>query len=970
VTTSFLLVLIAILPTAGSADEATGAVVPLTFEQRVACVEKVEDVYWSHRVWPEGNPGDRPLLNTIVSRQEIAAGVDRSLLLEATIQSQWGVTVGPVNIQAELDRIAAGTRDPDLLRAVFAALDHDPYLVGECFVRPRLVERTARTLFSNDQEIHGELHDRAESALLAAGSMDDVMNTGAEVSRIRWLLDDGSYHGDLKAMLEDRVLLLTPAEWRDSVDRLAEVFDGPTDGKTPDDLREPVASPKTLVGRGFSPLSEVDNSFVAVHVVEVGDDGVTLESATWPKTSFDDWIKARTSELDPAEPAPGTYTLPEIRPKSSCVDDTWESITDNGASTPRYNFVSVWTGTELIIWGGDLWGTETNTGARYDLASDSWTATSTSNAPSARNVHRGVWTGTELIIWGGGNYPSWYNTGGRYNPATNSWTATSTTGAPSARGHHAAVWSGTEMIIWGGGDTTSAYATGGRYNPTSNTWTATSVTGAPSPRMSHSFVWTGTEMIIWGGNLGGLTYNDGARYSPLTDSWVPTSLTDAPEARRDHTAVWTGTEMIVWGGHGISWINTGGVYDPITDSWTATATTGAPSPRYFHSAVWTGTEMIIWGGQALTTYENTGGRYDPSGDIWVATSTTGAPAPRSTHAAAWPGATPRMIVTLGGDNSGPLQSGGLYCASGIVPYDFGDAPDPGYPTLLANDGARHRGGGPLFLGTTRDFEDDGQPTVNADGDDLDGTDDEDGVVFTSPANPGGAAGVDVVASEAGLLNAFVDFNADGDWTDPSEQVFTDRALVAGANSLSFAVPIDATLGETFARFRLSTTSGLGPAGYATDGEVEDSAVEIVEGPDLAIGMTASSEPVPSGYPLSYTLTVTNNGPLPATSVTVTDTLPGVVSFISSTPGAPDCSFAAGTLTCDLGAMAPTDTAEITVETVLDHPVWGSLSNTATVSAAETDPLTANNTATLDTRIALFVDGFESGATDRWSATVP
>ena len=93
-----------------------------------------------------------------------------------------------------------------------------------------------------------------------------------------------------------------------------------------------------------------------------------------------------------------------------------------------------------------------NTGGRYDPATDSWTATSTSNAPSERSEHTAVWTGSEMIVWGGGRayFHNIFNTGGRYNPGTNSWTATSTTNAPSARYGHTAVWTGSEMIVWGG----------------------------------------------------------------------------------------------------------------------------------------------------------------------------------------------------------------------------------------------------------------------------------------------------------------------------------------------------------------------------------------------------------------------------------------------------------------------------------------------------------------------------------------
>src|SRR5207247_2827499 len=82
---------------------------------------------------------------------------------------------------------------------------------------------------------------------------------------------------------------------------------------------------------------------------------------------------------------------------------------------------------------------------------DMWTPTSTTNAPSGRDVHTAIWTGSEMIVWGGGNGSGALNTGGRYNPTTDSSTATSPTNAPAARASHTAVWTGSEMIVWGGG---------------------------------------------------------------------------------------------------------------------------------------------------------------------------------------------------------------------------------------------------------------------------------------------------------------------------------------------------------------------------------------------------------------------------------------------------------------------------------------------------------------------------------------
>src|SRR5436190_16231982 len=106
----------------------------------------------------------------------------------------------------------------------------------------------------------------------------------------------------------------------------------------------------------------------------------------------------------------------------------------------------------MIVWGGES-GSVYNTGGRYSPGTDSWTSTSTTDAPSHRAGHTAVWTGSEMIVWGGMNsdpFRSPFNTGGRYNPGTDSWTATTTTGAPAGRELHKAVWTGSQMFVWGG----------------------------------------------------------------------------------------------------------------------------------------------------------------------------------------------------------------------------------------------------------------------------------------------------------------------------------------------------------------------------------------------------------------------------------------------------------------------------------------------------------------------------------------
>lgn len=162
------------------------------------------------------------------------------------------------------------------------------------------------------------------------------------------------------------------------------------------------------------------------------------------------------------------------------------------------------------------------------------------------------------------------------------------------------------------------------------------------------------------------------------------------------------------------------------------------------------------------------------------------------------------------------------------PLDFGDAPDAPFPTLLANNGARHIIDGVTSMGIVPDAELDGQPNGTATGDDVTNAD-EDGVVFVSPLIPGFTAFVDVHASVPGMLDAWVDFNANGSWADGGEQIFISFPLVPGINNLALIVPPGATSGGVFARFRFSTSGGLSFTGQASDGEVEDYEV-LIEDP--------------------------------------------------------------------------------------------------------------------------------------------
>ncbi|MGB3005713.1 MAG: hypothetical protein WBC06_04335 [Chitinophagaceae bacterium] len=229
--------------------------------------------------------------------------------------------------------------------------------------------------------------------------------------------------------------------------------------------------------------------------------------------------------------------------------DIWTNISSTGAPSARVLETVLWTGTEMIVWGGrDLANTNFyNDGAKYNPVTDIWTPITSSNAPSIRCDHTAIWTGTEMIIWGGNNSTDQLQTGAKYNPFTNTWTTITITNTPVKRNRHTAVWTGSEMIIWGGNNA-GFLNSGGRYNPSTDNWVAVSTVNAPSPRPFPFAAWTGTKMIIWGEYNVTLSGN-GSIYNPTNDSWTPISTTNQPLTNGyPAVSVWTGREFIVQGG--------------------------------------------------------------------------------------------------------------------------------------------------------------------------------------------------------------------------------------------------------------------------------------------------------------------------------------------------------------------------------------------------------------------------------------
>src|SRR5947207_11789353 len=236
----------------------------LSFEERVSYQRAIEDVYWRHRVWPSERKDPKPSLDAVISQAQLEAKVADYLRNSQALEDYWQRPITAEQLQAEMDRMAQHTRQPEVLRDLFEALGNDSFVIAECLARPVLTER----LINGDP--------------VAAG--------------------------------------VSPAQ--------------------------PTRLPPQ------KPIAQVSMTMAAVSA---------------------------------------NYTLPVIASLSGgCTDDTWTSTSTTNATIGRSVPTAVWTGSEMIVWGGGG-PTVLNTGGRYAPSTDSWIATSITNAPSARDLHTAVW---------------------------------------------------------------------------------------------------------------------------------------------------------------------------------------------------------------------------------------------------------------------------------------------------------------------------------------------------------------------------------------------------------------------------------------------------------------------------------------------------------------------------------------------------------------------------------------------------
>jgi hypothetical protein len=382
----------------------------LTFSERVAYQRIIEDVYWRHRIWPNERPDPKPSLDTVMSQAQLEQKVEDYLRNSKALENYWQRPLTADQLQAEMERMAKNTKRPEMLRELFEALGDDPFVIAECLARPVLAERLVANWYAYDERFHGALKRRAEGELRTYQIPGQMQQTSGIYREIEFAKRDNIRQENKRG--HEHCVLLDSREWDQNVEKLATMFDNGTIS-----ARNAASSRLTQIKTGLlSPLQEDASRYYGMVVVEYTNDRLKVATVSWLKEPVEAWRQRPEHQLANAIVAPkGNYTLPEVaNGEGECADDTWTATSVPILPDVRYLYTAVWTGSEMIVWGGENGNyIPLNTGRRYNPSTDSWTATNTTNAPEARAYHAAVWTGSEMMVWGGTGDSDYLNTGAR-----------------------------------------------------------------------------------------------------------------------------------------------------------------------------------------------------------------------------------------------------------------------------------------------------------------------------------------------------------------------------------------------------------------------------------------------------------------------------------------------------------------------------------------------------------------------------
>jgi N-acetylneuraminic acid mutarotase len=289
--------------------------------------------------------------------------------------------------------------------------------------------------------------------------------------------------------------------------------------------------------------------------------------------------------------------------------NTWRRL-PHPPATPNYcRRDAVSTGSIVLVWSCRA--------TAYSPTTDTWRRLP--NPPTGHGF--ALWTGREVIGWGGGCCGDAGADGSAYNPATNTWRKLAHSPLAPEQSPMA-VWDGREVLVFVSGISASngkplppALARGAAYNPSTNRWRVL----AKRPVVGGAAVWDGHEMVVVAAGKSGRVTQ---AYNPATNSWR--LLAPSPHRRAGATPVWTGSRVIVSGGYTDPSATTVAkhalAFGPRTSSWSTLAP--APMrPRDGSQVAWTGRQLVVLlgvipaarGSSSGATYVKDGAAFTPAG---------------------------------------------------------------------------------------------------------------------------------------------------------------------------------------------------------------------------------------------------------------------------------------------------------------------------------------------------------------------
>jgi hypothetical protein len=234
--------------------------------------------------------------------------------------------------------------------------------------------------------------------------------------------------------------------------------------------------------------------------------------------------------------------------------------------------------------------------------------------PEVRSGAAHVWTGTELLAWGG-CAPEVEDDckptadGYSFDPGTGTWHALPE--APIASSGADGTWTGNQAVFLRFRD--GRRLVGASYDPAAGSWNKIAA-GPITAEYGAAEVWTGSEIVVFGGGeRNEPSTSNGAAYDPKTDEWR--KIAEAPIGLNASSGMWTGREVLVFGSlldnrnRAATRTSVGAAYDPDRDRWRELPPSNL-SPQAT-SAVWVGDRMVAW------DYEVRSQEYDPKRDEWT-----------------------------------------------------------------------------------------------------------------------------------------------------------------------------------------------------------------------------------------------------------------------------------------------------------------------------------------------------------------